>query len=189
MKQYTKPLFSLSILLCLAMACIPVQQAPLIKTYEIQEGQPKRKKDIKKNTQFVFSYYESMFDLFEFLNSKYPKAYSVKKGLAVVEQPFFDVATPFKFRFYFLKNRDVNVDLISLFSKKKTINNSNDIDDYDTMRYGDYKHYLHITVVDENGIDMLSKQSAYRGRLVTYLNNLRGEYIHFTKEKKLLLNQ
>ncbi len=181
MKLYSKgALFLGFLVLFFCIACIPIQDANAIKTYEIKEGNPNKKKAIKKNTQFVFSYYSAPEEVYEYLNKKFPKAFYKEDGLAVVENPFFDVQKTFTFRFYFKKDRDVDLNLISLFSKKDIY------DDDDDITYGKYLYFVHITVVDEKGVDALSRKSLYRGRLISYCNELRGGYIQFIKEKKLI---
>ncbi len=167
-----------TLLLCFVLlllgSCVPLRIAPTITDYKLTEGK-KFKRGLPKKTTFVFADPKDEGHFYDYVNTKF--------GLL---DYYVDVQVPFKiddqeffFSYYEVEIPTKTINLIPLLIDG-ILNQAADfeepiLDDMHTSRVGNW--YIAIEVFSATEKDCLHDDSISKALVLTYLRNLKEEYL------------
>ena len=163
------------ILLCalLCQSCIPLRIAPNIKDYKIAKGK-RFKKGLPKKNVFVFEDPKEADEFYHYVNTKF----QLNDYYVDVQVPLLIEDTTYYFSFYEVEIPTKTINLIPL-ALDVALNKATDMepvfDDIHTSRTGNW--YIAIEVFTDTEKDCLSEESVSRQKVLSYLRNLKKEYL------------
>jgi len=167
-------------LLCLFLmpSCIPLRIAPNISDYKTVKGK-RFKKGLTKKNMFVFEDPKEAGEFYDYVNTKF----QLQDYFVDVEVPFQIEDATYYFSFYEVDIRGTSLNLLPILFDL-SVNAALGNDDFDTYvateensihRKGNF--YLAIEVFSKTKEDCLSDDYENRARVLTYLRNLKEEYL------------
>ncbi len=168
-----KKLLSLSILLVLFNACIPLRIAPKIDDYKVTKGK-RFKRSLPKKTVFVFPDPKDEDHFYNYVNTKF----QLNDYYVDVEVPFAIDGDEFFFSFYEVEIPTKTINLIPLVVDG-ILSQAADMDpileEVHTSRIGNW--YIAIEVFSKTEKDCLHENSVSRDSVLTYLREMKTEYL------------
>lgn len=173
-----KRLYTLLLVVFIAHSCIPLRIAPKISDYKTVEGKRFNKALPNKNV-FVFEDPKEAGEFYDYINTKY----QLDDYYVDVEVPFQLAGEPYFFSFYEVEKKDKSINLIPILLDV-TLNAAFRNEDFETyattdentlLRNGNY--YIVMEVYSEKEKDCLSENYKDRASVLTYLRNLKEEYL------------
>ena len=159
-------------------SCIPLRIAPNISDYKMTQGK-RFKRGLPKKTMFVFEDPKDDGEFYSYIDTKF----NLQDYYVDVEVPFFIDEEPYYFSFYEVDIKDKAINLVPLIFDL-TLNAALGNDDFETYtateensikRDGNY--YVAIEVFSRETEDCLVEGYKNRGRVLTYLRELKEEYL------------
>nr|WP_299487009.1 hypothetical protein [uncultured Allomuricauda sp.] len=155
-------------------SCIPLRIAPTIKDYRVVKGK-KFKKGLPKKTMFIFEDPKEENEFYNYINTKF----DLNDYYVDVEIPFELDGEEFFFSFYEVEIPTKTINLIPLVMDgilSQTTEMDPVFEDVHTSRIGNW--YLAIEVFSDKEQDCLHENSPYKQKLLTYLGQLKNEYLN-----------
>lgn len=155
-------------------SCIPLRIAPTIKDYRVVKGK-KFKKGLPKKTMFIFEDPKEENEFYNYINTKF----DLNDYYVDVEIPFELDGEEFFFSFYEVEIPTKTINLIPLVMDgilSQTTEMDPVFEDVHTSRIGNW--YLAIEVFSDKEQDCLHENSSYKQKLLTYLGQLKNEYLN-----------
>ncbi|MBO0330902.1 hypothetical protein [[Muricauda] lutisoli] len=154
-------------------SCIPLRIAPKIKDYKVTEGK-RFKKGLPKKNVFVFEDPKNENEFYDYINTKF----QLNDYYVDVQAPFSLDAKTFYFSFYEVEIPTKSINLIPL-ALDVALNKAADMDpvfdDVHTSRKGNW--YIALEVFSNTEEDCLAENSVSRELILSYLRNLKNEYL------------
>ena len=162
-----------TLVICFFTSCIPIRIAPNIKDYKMTKGK-RFKRSLPKKTMFIFEDPKDANEFYNYVDTKFGL-----NGQFVDEQvPFFLDGETFFFSFYEVEIPTKTVNLIPIVLDG-ILSETTDMDpvfeEVHTSRIGNW--YIAMEVFSETEKDCLHENSVSRQRLLSYLRNLKDEYL------------
>lgn len=165
----------LSIVLSLFIlsSCIPLRIAPTIKEDKIMIGK-KFKRNLPRNYALIFEDPKDADEFYNFINTKYALAHEdvgwnvpITINNEEVYLSYYETEIPTK-----------TINLFPIFVDVSLASNGNDpiLEDFEFSRRGHW--YVALTVSDANMEDCLDPAHLQRINAISYLRNLRIEYLN-----------
>lgn len=161
-------------------SCTIKKVIPDVKTYKIIEGKPKKNNIFEKYTQFAMSNKDSNQDIYAYLNTKYSTIIE-NNVVKISEKPFKELIENLTFQFRVSSDQNVSVHIYPNISSDGNLGLGGK-----KSRNRMYKNFVYISIIDNEGNDMLVKNTVYRNRLVQYLNSFRLLYNYDLDQKRFL---
>nr|WP_298792797.1 hypothetical protein [uncultured Allomuricauda sp.] len=155
-------------------SCVPLRIAPTIKDYRVVKGK-KFKKGLPKKTMFIFEDPKEENEFYNYINTKF----DLNDYYVDVEIPFELDGEEFFFSFYEVEIPTKTINLIPLIMDgilSQTTEMDPVFEDVHTSRIGNW--YLAIEVFSDKEQDCLHENSSYIQKLLTYLGQLKNEYLN-----------
>lgn len=164
----------LSLLLVVYTSCIPLRIAPNIKDYKVTKGKA-FKRGLPKKTMFIFEDPKEENEFYNYINTKF----DLNDYYVDVEIQFELDGEEFFFSFYEVEIPTKTINLIPLVMDgilSQTTEMDPVFEDVHTSRIGNW--YLAIEVFSDKQKDCLHEESIHRQKLLTYLGQLKNEYLN-----------
>ena len=166
------------VLLLILSSCIPFQVAPTIKDYKLTKGK-RFKKGLPEKTTFVFEDPKEHGEFYKFINTKY----GLNDYYVDVEVPFEIEGETFYFSFYEVVKKSKALFLLPL-ATDVAIHAATNADEFEpsvanednSILEGDY-FYIVMEVYSDEEKDCLHKGSSNSQKVLTYLQDLKTEYL------------
>ncbi|WP_298540664.1 hypothetical protein [uncultured Aquimarina sp.] len=177
-------LFFIIVFLISFTACVPTKIAPRIKDYKVTSGK-KFKKQLPKRTAFIFEDPKNENEFYAFINAKF-KLNNKDVGWNV---PFTVDNEEYYFSFYEIERTSNTINIapiiadIALLAAYQTTG-TYAFQDFHTSRSG--KWYIVLTVNDKDLMDPLKEDYEKRAEIVTFLQQLKKEYLSTNNYNKYL---
>ncbi|WP_420603529.1 hypothetical protein [Flagellimonas sp.] len=159
--------------ICLS-SCIPLRIAPTIKDYKVSKGKS-FKRSLPKKTMFIFEDPKDENEFYNYVNTKF----QLEDYYVDVEVPFEVKGDEFYFSFYEVEIPTKTINLIPLMIDG-ILDQAADMDpmleEAHTSRIGNW--YIAIEVFSYTEKDCLHEDSIFRPQLLTYLSQLKKEYLN-----------
>ena len=169
MKRFLPTIF----VLVLLSSCIPLRIAPNIKDYKLTQGK-RFKKGLPKKTVFVFEDPKDANEFYDYINTKF----QLNDYYVDVQVPFLVSGNTFYFSFYEVEIPTKTINLIPL-ALDVALSKSADMDpileDAYATRVGNW--YIALEVFSDTEEDCLSEDSISREMVLSYLRELKNEYL------------
>ncbi|MDF0706898.1 MAG: hypothetical protein VX772_01575 [Bacteroidota bacterium] len=154
-------------------SCIPLRIAPTIKDYKLTQGK-RFKKGLPKKSVFVFEDPKEANEFYEYINTKF----QLNDYYVDVQVPFTVEDEFFYFSFYEVEIPTKTINLIPMVLDV-ALNKSADMDpileEAYSSRIGNW--YIAIEVFNDIDKDCLSENSVSREMVLSYLRELKNEYL------------
>ncbi|WP_293298053.1 hypothetical protein [Allomuricauda sp.] len=154
-------------------SCIPLRIAPTIKNYKITQGK-KFKRGLPKKTVFVFEDPKDADEFYHYVNTKY----QLYDYYVDVQVPFTINDQTFYFSFYEVEIPTKTINLVPL-ALDVALSRAADMDpmfeDAHATRIGNW--YIAIEIFSATEEDCLSFDSVSREVVLSYLRDLKKEYL------------
>ena len=154
-------------------SCIPIRIAPSIKDYKLTKGK-RFKKGLPKKSVFVFEDPKEADEFYNYINTKF----QLRNYFVDVEVPFYIDDRAFYFSFYEVEIPTKTINLIPL-ALDVALNQATDMDpvfdEAHTSRVGNW--YIAMEVFSDTEKDCLREGSVSRDIVLSYLRDLKNEYL------------
>jgi len=160
--------------LLLSSSCIPLRIAPNIKDYKIAKGK-KFKRGLPKKNMFIFEDPKDENEFYNYVNTKF----QLQDYYVGVQVPFELNGSTYYFSFYEVEIPTKTINLIPLAIDGiliKTANMDPLLEKVHTSRIGSW--YIAIEVFSDLENDCLANDFIFRPQLLTYLSELKKEYLN-----------
>ena len=179
-----KPIF-LSILLSLLLnSCIPIRIAPTIKEDKIMVAK-KFKRKLPKTYSYIFTDPKNAGEFYNYINTKYQRNHFE-----------VDANVPFKIKEknYYISFRETEIPTKTINLVPMVVDNALEENDHDSLLEDHYftrkgTWYLVLTVSDDDLKDCLAPDYTDRNSVVSYLKDLRIEYLNTTNYSDVLFKK
>ncbi len=158
------------LVLFLITSCIPISLPRSIPTYKIKSNKIKVGAAKKRFKEYRFEISNSDYNLSKFLKDKFNSTSCNPLDLCYKKVLINNIEQQFIFKTYTKKVKVINLLPIFFKSNPKTAELST-------------KKYIGITVKDDFNYDYLGGNSAYKEQVITYLSQLKLDYIAFIQWK------
>ncbi len=154
-------------------SCIPIRIAPNIKDYKLAKGK-RFKKGLPKKTVFVFEDPKDANEFYNYINTKF----QLKDYCVDVQVPFSIQDNTFYFSFYEVEIPTKTINLIPM-AFDVILNQTADMDpileEAYSSRTGNW--YIAMEVFSDTEKDCLIEGSVSRDIVLSYLRDLKNEYL------------
>lgn len=154
-------------------SCIPIRIAPSIKDYKLTHGK-RFKRELPKKNVFVFEDPKEANEFYNYINTKF----QLDDYYVDVQVPFLIDSSTFYFSFYEVEIPTKTINLLPMVLDV-ALNKSADMDpmleDAYSTRIGNW--YIAMEVFSDSEEDCLSENSVSRDRVLSYLRELKNEYL------------
>ena len=183
-----KRILLLTILGCVLHSCIPLRIAPNIKDYKVVDGK-KFRKGLPQKTLFVFEDPKNDGDFYNYINTKF----QLDDYYVDIEGPFELDGGTFNFSFYEVAIEDKTLNLVPL-AVDVFVSAAVGDDEVGTYvaneentlaRKGNW--YIAIEVFSDGTKDCLHETNGSRDVVLTYLRELKKEYLATHNYNELVL--
>ncbi|MBR9855317.1 MAG: hypothetical protein GYB37_12195 [Algicola sp.] len=154
-------------------SCIPLRIAPNIKDYKITQGK-KFKRGLPKKTVFVFEDPKDANEFYSYVNTKF----QLDDYYVDVQVPFSIKGKNYYFSFYEVEIPTKTINLVPLAldaALSKAADMDPMFDEVHTSRIGNW--YIAMEIFSTTEDDCLSKDSVSRELVLSYLRDLKNEYL------------
>ncbi len=173
-----RQLFTLLLLFLFLNSCIPLRIAPNIKDYKVTTGK-RFKRGLPKKNVFVFEDPKEADEFYNYVNTKF----NLEDYYVDVHVPIQVNGEAYYFSFYEIEIKDKTVNFVPLildvvFNAALQNEDFEPIvasDDNSLLRKGNY--YIAIEVFSDSNKDCLSENYVERKAVLTYLRELKKEYL------------
>ncbi|WP_343486883.1 hypothetical protein [Allomuricauda sp. d1] len=159
-------------------SCIPLSIAPNIKDYKITKGK-RFKRGLPKKTVFVFEDPKDAEHFYNYVNTKF----NLQDYYVDVEVPFQLDGHNYFFSYYEVEKKDKTLNLFPLMVDA-TVNAALNNEDFETYLASEensiqreHSWYIAIEVFSDVEKDCLHENYANRAAILTYLRDLKKEYL------------
>ena len=168
-----KPTLLAIFVLIFLNSCIPLRIAPNIKDFKLTQGK-RFKKGLPKKNVFVFEDPKDTDEFYNYVNTKF----QLNDYYVDVQVPFLVQGQTFYFSFYEVEIPTKTINLIPLVLDV-ALNQATDMDpvfdEAHTSRVGNW--YIAMEVLSDREKDCLSDNSISREIVLSYLRELKKEYL------------
>jgi hypothetical protein len=168
-----KPTLLAIFVLIFLNSCIPLRIAPNIKDFKLTQGK-RFKKGLPKKNVFVFEDPKDTDEFYNYVNTKF----QLNDYYVDVQVPFLVQGQTFYFSFYEVEIPTKTINLIPLVLDV-ALNQATDMDpvfdEAHTSRVGNW--YIAMEVFSDREKDCLSDNSISREIVLSYLRELKKEYL------------
>ena len=168
-----KPTLLAIFVLIFLNSCIPLRIAPNIKDFKLTQGK-RFKKGLPKKNVFVFEDPKDTDEFYNYVNTKF----QLNDYYVDVQVPFLVQGQTFYFSFYEVEIPTKTINLIPLVLDV-ALNQATDMDpvfdEAHTSRIGNW--YIAMEVFSDTEKDCLSDNSISREIVLSYLRELKKEYL------------
>nr|WP_288931144.1 hypothetical protein [uncultured Allomuricauda sp.] len=168
-----KPTLLAIFVLIFLNSCIPLRIAPNIKDFKLTQGK-RFKKGLPKKNVFVFEDPKDTDEFYNYVNTKF----QLNDYYVDVQVPFLVQGQTFYFSFYEVEIPTKTINLIPLVLDV-ALNQATDMDpvfdEAHTSRVGNW--YIAMEVFSDTEKDCLSDNSISREIVLSYLRELKKEYL------------
>ena len=168
-----KPTLLAIFVLIFLNSCIPLRIAPNIKDFKLTQGK-RFKKGLPKKNVFVFEDPKEANEFYNYVNTKF----QLNDYYVDVQVPFLIEGQTFYFSFYEVEIPTKTINLIPL-ALDVALNQATDMDpvfdEAHTSRIGNW--YIAMEVFSGTEKDCLSENSISREIVLSYLRELKNEYL------------
>jgi len=168
-----KPTLLAIFVLIFLNSCIPLRIAPNIKDFKLTKGK-RFKKGLPKKNVFVFEDPKDTDEFYNYVNTKF----QLDDYYVDVQVPFLIEGQTFYFSFYEVEIPTKTINLIPL-ALDVALNQATDMEpvfnEAHTSRIGNW--YVAMEVFSDTEKDCLSENSISREIVLSYLRDLKNEYL------------
>ncbi len=168
-----KPTLLAIFVLIFLNSCIPLRIAPNIKDFKLTKGK-RFKKGLPKKNVFVFEDPKEAKEFYSYVNTKF----QLDDYFVDVQVPFLIEGQTFYFSFYEVEIPTKTINLIPL-ALDVALNQATDMEpvfnEAHTSRIGNW--YVAMEVFSDTEKDCLSENSISREIVLSYLRDLKNEYL------------
>ena len=159
--------------LFLCYSCIPLRIAPKIKEDKVMLGK-KFKRHLPKRYAYIFEDPKDVNEFYYYIDTKY-QLYGQDVEYNV---PFVIDGEEYYFSFHEVEIPDKTLNLVPIVADQILEKNGHDpmMEDFEFSRQGNW--YIAITVADDRINDCLNPRHPAREKILTYLRDLRTEYLN-----------
>ncbi|SNY95003.1 hypothetical protein [Flagellimonas pacifica] len=155
-------------------SCIPLRIAPNIKDYKVSKGK-RFKRGLPRKSMFIFEDPKDANEFYHYVNTKF----QLEDYYVDVDVPFEVKGDKFYFSFYEVEIPTKTINLIPLMIDgilDQAAEMGPILEDTYELRVGNW--YIAIEVFSDSEKDCLHEDSIFRPKLLTYLSQLKKEYLN-----------